>query len=233
LTNPIDLIAAARAARRGSLDEQAGKALLAAYGIDVPHSTIVRDAAEAAQVFSTLRAPLVVKVVSPDILHKSDAGGVRVGLASAAAVEAAIDEMAQQPAIRAAQVDGWLIEEMAPPGQELVIGAVRDAQFGPLLMVGLGGIFVEVLADVAFRICPITRLDAQEMLAELKGAPLLDGARGRKPASRDAIIDAMLKLGGEAGLMMNHADEIREADVNPLIVSETGAVAADARFILD
>jgi acyl-CoA synthetase (NDP forming) len=233
LTNPTDLIAAARTAGRGSLDEQAGKALLAAYGIDVPRSVIVRDAAAAAQAFPTLRAPVVVKVVSPDILHKSDAGGVRVGLASAAKVGAAIDEMAQQPAIRAAKVDGWLIEEMAPPGQELVIGTVRDPQFGPLLMVGLGGIFVEVLADVAFRICPITRLDAQEMLDELKGAPLLDGARGRKPASRDAIIDAMLKLGGEAGLMMSHADAIREADVNPLIVSETGAVAADARFILD
>jgi acyl-CoA synthetase (NDP forming) len=99
-------------------------------------------------------------------------------------------------------------------------------------MVGLGGVFVEVLADVAFRICPITRLDAEEMLGELKGAPLLDGARGRPPASRAAIIDVLLKVGGEDGLLMRHAADIQEADINPLIVSETGAVAVDARFIL-
>jgi len=100
------------------------------------------------------------------------------------------------------------------------------------VMVGLGGIFVEVLADVAFRICPITRLDAEEMLDDLKGAAVLKGARGRKPASREAIIDVLLKVGGEEGLLMRHADDFKEADINPLIVSETGAVAVDARFIL-
>jgi acyl-CoA synthetase (NDP forming) len=109
---------------------------------------------------------------------------------------------------------------------------VRDAQFGPLVMVGLGGIFVEVLADVSFRICPITRIDAQEMLSELKGAAILGGARGRKPASQEAIIDVLLKIGGENGLMMQHGADIKEADINPLIVSETAAVAVDARFIL-
>jgi acetyl-CoA synthetase (ADP-forming) len=99
-------------------------------------------------------------------------------------------------------------------------------------MCGLGGIFVEVLGDVAFRICPITKLDAEEMIDELKGAAILDGARGRKPASREAIVDVLLKLGGENGLMMQHGQDIAEADINPLIVSETGAVAVDARFIL-
>jgi acyl-CoA synthetase (NDP forming) len=121
---------------------------------------------------------------------------------------------------------------MAPPGQEMVIGGLRDPQFGPLVMVGLGGIFVEVLADVSFRICPITRLDAQEMLAELKGAAILKGARGRKAVSQDAIVDALLKVGGENGLLLRHAADIKEADINPLIVSESGAVAVDARFIL-
>ena len=101
------------------------------------------------------------------------------------------------------------------PGQEIVVGGVRDPQFGPLVMVGLGGVFVEVLADVAFRICPITRLDAEEMLDELKGAALLAGARGRKPASREAIVDVLLKVGGEDGLLMTHADDIAEADINP------------------
>jgi len=100
------------------------------------------------------------------------------------------------------------------------------------VMVGLGGIFVEMIGDVSFRICPITRLDAAEMLDELKGAALLDGARGRRPASREAIMDALLKIGGEAGLLMTHAEDIAEADINPLIVTEHGAVAVDARFVL-
>jgi acetate---CoA ligase (ADP-forming) subunit beta len=100
------------------------------------------------------------------------------------------------------------------------------------VMVGLGGIFVEVLSDVAFRICPITRIDAEEMLDELKGSAVLKGARGREAASREAIVDVLLKMGGEGGLLVAHAGEIREADINPLIVSPTGAVAVDARFIL-
>jgi len=140
--------------------------------------------------------------------------------------------MMRQPAIAAARIDGFLVEEMAPPGQEMVIGGLRDPQFGPLVMVGLGGIFVEVLADVSFRICPITRLDAQEMLAELKGVAILKGARGRKAVSQDAIVDALLKVGGENGLLLQHATDISEADINPLIVSESAAVAVDARFIL-
>jgi acyl-CoA synthetase (NDP forming) len=198
----------------------------------VPKSLVIKDASEAAAACARLGSPLALKVVSPDILHKSDVGGVKVGLKGPAEVEEAVRAMMKVPAIAGARIDGFLLEEMAPAGQEVVIGGLRDPQFGPMVMVGLGGIFVEVLADVAFRICPITRLDAEEMLDELKGAALLKGARGRKPASREAIIDALLKVGGEGGLLMTHADEILEADVNPLIVSETGAVAVDARFVL-
>jgi len=226
------LIAAARQAQRNALDEQAGKLLLADYGIAVPPSQTVTDASEADAALVKLKPPLVVKIMSPDILHKSDAGGVKVGLKSAAEVKDAINAMAASPKINGARIDGYLIEEMAPAGQEIVIGGLRDPQFGPLVMVGLGGIFVEVLADVSFRICPITRLDAEEMLADLKGAAVLNGARGRKPVSRAAIIDVLMKVGGEGGLLMRHADEISEADINPLIVSESGAVAVDARFIL-
>ena len=227
-----DLIAAARAARRSALDEFAGKQLLAGYGISVPKSVTIQDAAAAAKAIAGLKPPYVVKVVSPDILHKSDAGGVRTGLRSAGEVEQAVRAMMAVPGIADARIDGFLVEEMAPAGQEIVVGGLRDPQFGPLLMVGLGGVFVEVLADVSFRICPVTRQDAGEMLDELKGAALLNGARGRKPASREAILDVLLKVGGEKGLLMTHADAIREADINPLIVSEHGAVAADARFIL-
>jgi acyl-CoA synthetase (NDP forming) len=230
--NAKNLIAEARKQGRAALDEQAGKQLLAGFGIAVPKSLVARDAGEAAAVLETLKPPLVLKVMSPDILHKTDVGGVRVGLTSAEALGEAIREMMARPQIAESRIDGFLVEEMAPAGQEIVVGGVRDPQFGPLVMAGLGGVFVEVLADVAFRICPITRLDAEEMLDELKGAPLLRGARGRKPVSRAAIIDALLKVGGERGLLMTHAADIQEADINPVIVSEDGAVAVDARFIL-
>ena len=226
-----DIIAAATGSRLAALDERAGKALLAEYGVAVPRSIVVPGAAQAAAI-AGLRFPVVVKVMSPDILHKSDAGGVRVGLGTATEVQQAMRDMMRTPAIAAARVEGFLVEEMAPQGQEIVVGGVRDPQFGPLVMVGLGGIFVEILADVSFRICPITRLDAEEMLDELKGAPLLRGARGRRPVDRAAIIDVLLKMGGPDGLLMAHADHIVEADINPVIVSEHGAVAVDARFVL-
>ena len=230
--NSHDLITQARAQQRSSLDEAAGKKLLAAFGVSVPQTLTVKDAGGVDAALTKLNAPLVVKIISPDILHKSDAGGVKVGLNTAAEVKDAITAMAASPKIKGARIEGYLIEEMAPAGQEIVIGGLRDPQFGPLVMVGLGGIFVEVLRDVSFRICPITRLDAQEMMDDLKGAAILAGARGGKPVSRDAIIDALLKVGGENGLLMQHADDFAEADINPLIVSERGAVAVDARFIL-
>ena len=230
--NAKNAILEARKQGRAALDEPAGKQLLASFGVAVPKSLVVQDANEAEKACGKLNPPLALKVISPDLLHKSDAGGVKIGLKSAGEVEAAIRAMMKLPTIVGARIDGFLLEEMAPPGQEVVIGGLRDPQFGPLVMVGLGGIFVEVLADVAFRICPITRADAGEMLDELKGAALLRGARGRKPVSREAIVDALLKIGGEGGLLMTHAEEIAEADINPLIVSENAAVAVDARFVL-
>lgn len=233
MTVPAELIQRARQQGRTALDEQSGKALLSAYGIAVPRSVMVPGAGEVDNgALNTLKAPYAVKVVSPDILHKSDAGGVKVNLQSEAEVAQAIKAMMQQPLIAQSRIEGFLVEEMAPAGQEMVIGGFRDADFGPLVMVGLGGIFVEVLADVAFRICPITRLDAQEMLAELKGAAILEGARGHRAVSKSAIVDTLLKVGGEKGLLMRHAGDIKEADVNPLIVSDKSAVAVDARFVL-
>ena len=226
------IISAARRAGRSALDESAGKRLLSTYGVAVPQSRVVQGVADVDAVMNSLIAPVVVKIMSPDILHKSDAGGVKINLRTAAEVKAAIDSMMHAPKIKDARIDGFLIEEMVPAGHELVIGGLRDPQFGPLLMVGLGGIFVEILKDVSFRLCPITRIDAEEMLAELKGAAILKGARGTRPASLEAIIDVLLKVGGDNGLLMQHAADISEADINPLIVSDTAAVAVDARFIL-
>jgi acyl-CoA synthetase (NDP forming) len=227
-----ELIANSRMEGRLSLDEATGKALLAYDGIVVPRTAVVSKPEEADAALKALKPPVVVKVMSAEILHKSDAGGVRIGLNSSEEVREAIRSMAALPRIKSARVQGWLIEEMAPAGQEMVVGGLRDPQFGPLIMVGLGGIFVEVLADVTFRICPIRRIDAEEMLEELKGGAILKGARGRKPVSRDAIVDVLMKIGGEKGLLMRHSDDIAELDINPLIVSDSGAVAVDARVIL-
>ncbi|MFH1604123.1 MAG: acetate--CoA ligase family protein, partial [Pseudomonadota bacterium] len=227
-----EIVGAARVTGRTVLDEMAGKHLLARYGVAVPKGVVLRVASEANAALSELTPPFAVKVMSPHILHKSDAGGVRLGLRHAGEVSEAIAEMGQRPAILAAKVEGWLIEEMAPPGVELVIGALRDQRFGQMLMVGLGGIFVEVLADVAFRICPITCEDARSMLDELRGGALLDGARGRQAISRDAIIELLLRLGGANGLLARHAGEFAEVDLNPVIVTPGGAVVVDARFIL-
>jgi succinyl-CoA synthetase beta subunit len=226
------IVSTARRAGRNALDESTGKQLLASHGIRVPQSRVAKGVADVDTVMKGLQLPVVVKVMSPDILHKSDAGGVKVNLQSAAEVKSAIEGMLGAPKIRGARIEGFLVEEMAPAGHELVIGGLRDAQFGPLVMVGLGGIFVEILKDVSFRLCPIARIDAEEMLDELKGAAILKGARGGKPASREAIIDVLLKIGGEDGLLLKHAADISEADINPLIVSDTAAVAVDARFIL-
>ena len=225
------ILAAAVAAGRDALTETEGKTLLAGCGIDVPRSRVVARAEDAASAVAGLDGPFVVKVVSRDILHKSDAGGVAVGLADAAAVAAAIRAMARRPAIAAAGVEGYLVEEMAPSGREVVVGAVRDPQFGPMVMVGLGGIFVEVLGDVSFRLCPIDRTEAEAMLDELQGAALLDGARGSAPVSRDAIVEALLKIGADGGLFLRE-DAIAEIDVNPMIVSADAAVAVDARVVL-
>jgi len=227
--NPV---ADAKRAGRNALDEHAGKQLLAAHGIRVPQSRVVKGVADVDAVMNGLQLPVVVKVMSPEILHKSDAGGVKINLHSPAEVKAAIEGMLNAPKIKGARIEGFLVEEMAPAGHELVIGGLCDPQFGPLVMVGLGGIFVEILKDVSFRLCPIARIDAEEMLDELKGAAILKGARGGKPASREAIIDVLLKVGGDNGLLMQHGADISEADINPLIVSDTAAVAVDARFIL-
>ncbi len=225
------IITRTRTAGRMALSEADGKALLAAYGLSVPRSVILSDINDASDV-AGLTPPLAVKVMSQDIVHKSDAGGVALGLDSVEDVRQAVQDMARRPAFRAAKIDGYLVEEMAPAGHELIIGSVSDPRFGPLIMVGLGGIFVEILEDVSFRICPITERDARQMLGELKGKPLVEGARGGDKASLDAIVDCLLKIGGEDGLLMDFGADFAEIDINPLIAGISGAVAVDARFLL-
>ena len=228
----MTIIQAARKAGRSALSESDGKQLLNAFGVAAPASVVVENAAAVEGAIAAMQGPFVVKVVSPDILHKSDVGGVALNLADTKAVASAIEAMAQQPAMREARVEGYLIEPMLPAGQEIVVGAVHDPYFGAMVMVGLGGVFVEVLRDVAFRLCPIAPFDAHAMLDELRGSAMLDGARGEAPASRAAIVDVLLKIGGENGLLMQSGDEFDSLDINPLIVTPTSATAADARFML-
>lgn len=220
----------ARATGRRALSEADGKSVLEAAGITVPKGTVVRALDDIDNACASLAFPVAVKGVSPDLIHKSDAGAVRLNIASSSDVRNACTDIAA--AVGDAGLEGYLIEEMAPPGHEVIIGGVIDPQFGPVIMVGLGGIFVELLADVAFRICPIERADADAMLRELKALPLLDGARGGRIASREAIIDALLRIGGNNGLLYRDRNEIAEIDINPLIVSADSAIAADVRIVL-
>jgi len=214
-----------------ALSEPEAKRLLAAHGIAVPRGVLLAPGEDPAPRLSGLAAPFALKVVAAGLLHKSDAGGVRLRLPDAASVVAARDVMASSPAIARHAVAGFLVEEMAPAGHELVVGGTRDEKFGPVIMLGLGGIFVEVFQDVVFRLCPIRRDEARDMLASLRSLPVLRGARGGAVADEDAIVDVLLRVGGAEGLLMRRPD-IAELDINPLIVGAAGAVAADARILL-
>ncbi|HVZ46822.1 MAG TPA: acetate--CoA ligase family protein [Ramlibacter sp.] len=228
----LEIIREARAAHRKSLDEAQAKRLVAAFGVRVPRSTILREDADVDAAMSELRAPLVLKAMAPTLLHKSDAGGVRLRLDCASAVRDAMRDMRTDRRMAAHSVDAFLLEEMASSGHELVIGGRWDANFGPVAMLGLGGIFVEVFADVSFRLCPIERIDALEMIGELRGARVLEGARGGAVASRDAIVDALMAVGGADGLMLRAEGAIAELDLNPVIVDAARATAVDARVLL-
>lgn len=227
-----EVLCKARATGIEALDEPSGKSVLKSAGIDVPRSVVVKAGDDVAVAVSDLRAPLALKVVATGVVHKSDVGGVKLNIQDAVAAADAASDLREAMRARGIEPEAWLFEEMAPRGVEVVVGGTIDPEFGPMIMVGLGGIFVEVLKDVAFRICPIRERDAREMLSELKGAAILKGARGGEPANIDAIVDVLLRVGGDGGILMQGAGELAEIDVNPLIVSKHAAVAVDARFIL-
>jgi acyl-CoA synthetase (NDP forming) len=217
----------ARAAGRTTLDEPAAKRVLAALGIAVPAGARLSPGESALP--GALKPPFAAKLISPDASHKSDVGGVRLGLADAKAALAAVRDMEALARGKGLALDGVLVEEMSPPGVELVVGGVMDARFGPVVMLGLGGVFVEIFGDTAFRVCPIDRTDAVEMIDELKGSPLLRGARGRKPVDEEKVIEVLLKVGA---FLVEAENEVAELDINPLIVSADAAIACDARIVL-
>ncbi|MEM4704813.1 MAG: acetate--CoA ligase family protein, partial [Candidatus Bathyarchaeia archaeon] len=187
--------------------------------------------AEAAKLAEKIGFPVVLKIVSPDIVHKSDVGGVMINLKDAGEVKKAYKQIMSNVKKHKpnAHITGMLIQEMAPPSTEVIIGSIKDPQFGPALMFGLGGVFVEVLKDVTFRVAPITEEEAREMLTEVKAYPLLKGYRNLPPADVDAIVKILLNT----SKLVMECEEIKELDLNPIMVYEKGAKTVDARIILE
>lgn len=225
-----DAVATARAQGRLLLNEVEAKAMLGAAGVPVTETRLARSAEEAAALADTLGYPAALKVVSADIAHKSDVGGVALGLADASAVRAGYDVMLARVAQAApgARIDGVSVQRMAAPGIEVIVGGTTDPQFGPVLMFGLGGVFVEVLKDVAFRIVPLEPRDAAQMVREIKALAVLQGARGAQPADLGAIESMLLRV---SAFMAAHP-EVAELDLNPVFAYPEGAVAVDARIVL-
>jgi acyl-CoA synthetase (NDP forming) len=218
------------AGKRQLLTEVAAKELLNAEGIPVVPTRLARSAGEAVRLAKSLGLPVALKVVSPDIVHKSDVGGVRLHLTSLAQVNKAYGEIAAGARARIpdALIEGVSVQSMAAPGIEVVAGLTRDRTFGPVVMFGLGGIFVEILNDVAFRVVPLQPKDARAMIREVRGFPVLQGARGAAPVDLAALEGILLKLSSLA----ERRPEIHEIDVNPVFVYPTGALAVDARVLL-
>jgi acyl-CoA synthetase (NDP forming) len=211
------------------LTEHESKKLLAKYEIAVTKESMAESADEAYAIASQIGTPVAMKISSPDISHKSDVGGVELNIAASDA-KATYDKIISRinKAVPDARIEGILVQQMAPPGHEIIVGLKKDAQFGHALMFGLGGIFVEVYKDVSFRVTPIGIKEALDMISEIKGYPILKGIRGRKPADIDAIARVLVSVSE-----MAQKENIIELDINPLIAGETGAIAVDARALIE
>jgi acetyl-CoA synthetase (ADP-forming) len=201
------------------------------YDIPVTRFRLAKNEAEAVELSTSIGFPVVLKIVSADIIHKSDVGGVVVDIKNAKEVRNAYRQILDNVRKHnpSAKITGMLIQEMAPKGTEVIVGAIKDPQFGPAIMFGLGGIFVEVLKDVTFRVAPVTEDEAAEMIQEVKAYPLLKGYRNTPPSDLKAITKILVNT---SKLMMDHL-EIKELDLNPIMVYEKGAKTVDARIILE
>jgi acetate---CoA ligase (ADP-forming) subunit beta len=216
---------------RKALLENEAKTICAEYGIPVTKFNLAKSEKEAAAQADQTGYPIVLKIVSPEIIHKSDAGGVMLNLKNAAEVAAGYKKIIESVTKYKsdAKIVGVLVQEMAPQATEVIVGAVKDPQFGQTIMFGLGGIFVELLKDVNFRVAPITAEDAKEMILELKAFPLLNGYRNTPPADIDALVSVLCNT---SHLIMDYP-EIKELDLNPIMAYSKGAKTVDARIILE
>jgi acetyl coenzyme A synthetase (ADP forming)-like protein len=225
------ILDAVKADKRSSLTAPEGKLVCDAYGIPVPKEGVAKSATEAVKLASGMGFPVVMKIVSPDILHKTEAGGVMVGVKTADDVEknyATILANAKKYKSDA-KIEGIQVQQMLLGGQEVIIGAVTDGSFGKLVAFGLGGVLVEVLKDITFRMAPATKEDALSMLDGIQAAEMLKGVRGSDPANRDAIAGIIVNV----SQLITDFPEISEMDLNPVFATKSDAIAADVRIVVD
>ncbi len=229
----VEIINKARTEGRDSLTEIEAKQVFSIYGLPVTATELAKTEDEAVALAKKIGFPVVMKIVSPDILHKSDAGGVKVNIKDEAAARDAYQTILKNAkAYKAnANIHGIAVQEMAPWGTEVILGSVNDPTFGPTMMFGLGGIFVEVLKDVTFRVAPVSQNQALRMFSEIRGAPILAGVRGEAPRDREALADVICRY---SSMIIQLQDEISESDANPVLVYEEGkgVKVVDARIIL-
>ncbi|HKO71294.1 MAG TPA: acetate--CoA ligase family protein [Bradyrhizobium sp.] len=220
-----------KADRRTSLTAPEGKLVCDAYGIAVPKEGVAKSAAEAAKIATDMGFPVVMKIVSPDILHKTEAGGVMVGVKNAAEVEKNYDAiLANAKKYKAdAKIEGIQVQQMLLGGQEVIVGAVTDGSFGKLVAFGLGGVLVEVLKDITFRLAPATKQDALSMLDGIQAHEMLKGVRGSDPVNREAIAEIIVNV----SRLITDFPEITEMDLNPVFATKADAIAADVRIVVD
>ncbi len=230
MVEPREIILNALKEKRRKLLEHEALELIKAYGAPIADAGLAKTPEEAGELAEKMGFPVVLKIVSPDISHKSDVGGVIVGVNSKEeAIEAAkkiIENVSKN--VPSARIAGILVQKMAKKGLEIIVGGLRDNIFGPVVMFGLGGIFVEVLKDVSFRIAPISYEDAYEMMREIKSAKLLEGYRGQPPVDKKAIADIIIAV----AKLLEENPEVDSVDLNPVIAYPDGAVVVDARVIL-
>jgi len=223
------IIQKAKKEKRSLLETEA-KELLKEYGIPVPNFKLIKSENEIIGLAKEINFPIVMKIVSPDIIHKTDAGGVKVGIKDEKEAELAYQEIISKVKKynKEAKIEGVIVYPMVLQGTEIIIGMMKDPHFGPVVMFGLGGIFVEVLKDISFRILPIEERDAGEMITGIKGYEILKGARGNSPRDIQAIKEVLLKV----SKLTTENPEINEIDLNPVFVFEKGLQVVDARMIL-
>ncbi len=227
---PKEILARARQENRTVLTEIEAKQILMQSGINCTDTQLAATKEAAVELSEKFGYPVVLKVSSVDISHKSDAGGVKVNLKNKAEVEEAYDAIIQscKAAVPTANIEGVSVQPMGRPGTEVILGMIKDPSFGPVVMFGLGGVFVEVMKDVSFRVVPIEASDAEDMINEIKGKKLLEGYRGQEPADVTTLQQMLVKLSD----FVNVTPEIEEIDMNPVFCYKDGAVVVDARIIL-
>ncbi len=220
----------ARSEGRTLLNEVEAKQLLGDAGVPIVATVLATSQVQAKALADEMGYPVVLKIVSPDITHKSDIGGVKIDLKNGNSVKTAFKEIVSnaKKAVPGAKITGVAVQKMAAKGTEVIVGMTTDPQFGPVMMFGLGGIMVELLKDVSFRVVPLTLRDARQMISEIKGRAVLEGVRGSPPVDQTAICEAILKV---ADFVASHP-EVKELDLNPMIAYPDGVVAVDARIVI-